>query len=174
MAEGACGWGPESPKVSVIIAAYCPGEAVHRVIDSLDAQTLPQRDFEVIFVDDGSPDDTFARLQGFAATRPNMRVLRIKNSGWPSRPRNTGIEHARGEYLLFMDHDDSLFPDGLRRAYEFAADNHARYPQPQGKQDERCLVGYVEPDGRQYLECIDRMGIDRMLPMVPHNCIAGS
>ena len=101
MAEGACGWGPESPKVSVIIAAYCPGEAVHRVIDSLDAQTLPQRDFEVIFVDDGSPDDTFARLQGFAATRPNMRVLRIKNSGWPSRPRNTGIEHARGEYLLF-------------------------------------------------------------------------
>ena len=115
----------QAPKVSVIIAAYRPGEAVHRVIDSLDAQTLPQDEFEVIFVDDGSPDDTYARLQGFAATRPNMQVYRIENSGWPSRPRNVGIGHARGEYVLFMDHDDSLFPDGLRRAYEYAKLNGA-------------------------------------------------
>ena len=57
----------EAPKVSVIIASYCPGGGLNRVIDSLDAQTLPQDEFEVIFVDDGSPDDTYARLEQIAS-----------------------------------------------------------------------------------------------------------
>ena len=79
---------PPTPKISVVVAAYCPGPAIHRVIDSLDAQTLPQSEFETIIVDDGSPDDTFEQLQALAATRPNLTVTRIENSGWPSRPRN--------------------------------------------------------------------------------------
>ena len=49
----------ENPKISVIVAAYRPGEGLDGVISSLDAQTLPQDEFETIFVDDGSPDDTF-------------------------------------------------------------------------------------------------------------------
>ena len=73
-----------APRLTVIIAAYQPGDAFQRVIDSLDAQTLPQDEFETIVVDDGSPDDTFERLTALAATRPNLRVERIPNSGWPS------------------------------------------------------------------------------------------
>jgi glycosyltransferase involved in cell wall biosynthesis len=158
----------QAPKVSVIIAAYRPGEAVHRVIDSLDAQTLPQDEFEVIFVDDGSPDDTYARLQGFAATRPNMQVYRIENSGWPSRPRNVGIGHARGEYVLFMDHDDSLFPDGLRRAYEYAIETDADLLSPKESKTNDPWWGLSRlTDGNVPNALVDG-GVERLLPMVPH------
>src|SRR3954467_9805424 len=115
----------KAKKVSVVIATYRPGDALNRVVESLDAQTLPQDEFEVIYVDDGSPDDTYVRLQQIAGTRPNTRIFQIPNSGWPSRPRNVGISNSRGEYVMFMDHDDALFPDGLRRAYEYAAENDA-------------------------------------------------
>lgn len=107
-------------KVSVVVATYSPGTGLDRLVRSLDAQTLPADEFEVIFVDDGSPDDTVERLGAIAATRPNVRVERIENSGWPSRPRNIGTDLARGEYVLFMDHDDELYPDALRAAVEFA------------------------------------------------------
>jgi len=107
-------------KVSVIVPAYCPGEGLSRVIASLDAQSMDQAEFESVFVDDGSPDDTRARLDELARERPNMRVTTIPNSGWPSRPRNVGLEMARGDYVVFMDHDDELYPHGLEDAWSFA------------------------------------------------------
>ena len=112
-------------KVSVIVPTYKPGNGLDRVIASLDGQTLPQDEFETIFVDDGSPDDTLERLQGLAETRPNMRVTSIPNSGWPSRPRNVGLDMARGEYVVFMDHDDEIYPRGLEAGYEVGAKNQA-------------------------------------------------
>ncbi|MER7797225.1 glycosyltransferase family 2 protein [Microbacterium sp. NPDC096154] len=109
-----------NPRISVVVATYRPGAGLDRVLASLDAQTLPARDFEVVFVDDGSPDATFERLQRLERERANVRAVRIENSGWPSRPRNVGIEMARGDYVLFMDHDDELYPDGLRAALALA------------------------------------------------------
>ncbi|WP_157421654.1 glycosyltransferase [Agromyces sp. Leaf222] len=109
-----------TPRVSVVVATYSPGAGLDRLVASLDAQTLPADEFEVIFVDDGSPDDTADRLQAIASTRPNVRVERIENSGWASRPRNVGADLATGEYVLFMDHDDELYPDALRAAAAFA------------------------------------------------------
>lgn len=112
-------------KVSVIVPTYSPGDGLDRVVRSLDAQTMEQDDFEVLLIDDGSPDDTFARLQGLASERPNYVVRQIDNSGWPSRPRNVGLDLARGEYVVFMDHDDFLYPDGLRAAYAYAVAQRA-------------------------------------------------
>jgi glycosyltransferase involved in cell wall biosynthesis len=112
-------------KVSLIVPTYCPGEGIHHVIDSLDAQTMPQDEFEVVLVDDGSPDDTVERLQGFAADRPNLRVIPIEHSGWPSRPRNVGLDAAAGEFVVFMDHDDRIYPGGLRAVYDFAVAEQA-------------------------------------------------
>lgn len=112
-------------KVSVIVATYCSGSGLDRVIRSLDGQSMPSDDFEVIFIDDGSPDDTYARLKRIQRRRTNMKIAQIANSGWPSRPRNLAIEMAEGEYLLFMDHDDELSPDALYRAYELGHRNHA-------------------------------------------------
>ena len=106
-------------KVSVIVAAYNSDQAgLERLVRSLDAQTLPRGDFEVLFVDDGSTDDTRERLHAFAQTRPHFVIHGIPNSGWSSRPRNVGVSMARGAYVLFMDHDDELYPEALSRAYE--------------------------------------------------------
>ena len=115
---------PDTPLVSVVVATYCPGEGLDRLVHSIDRQTLPQSDFEFIYVDDGSPDDTWEHLQAIKSTRPNVIVERIPNSGWPSRPRNIGTDIARGEFVFFMDHDDQIFPDGLRAATTFGIENN--------------------------------------------------
>ncbi|MFT4296434.1 MAG: glycosyltransferase [Micropruina sp.] len=151
-----------------MVPAYRSGAGIDRVIGSLDAQTLPAAEFEVIVVDDGSPDDTFQHLQELAATRPNLIVDRIENSGWPSRPRNVGTRRARGEYLLFMDHDDSLYPDALRRAYEYAHQVGADLLNvKESKTSDAWWCMPALADGNS-AEVKQQGRIDRLLPMVPH------
>jgi glycosyltransferase involved in cell wall biosynthesis len=157
--------------VSVIVATYRPGDALSRVLDSVDAQTLPADEFEVLFVDDGSPDDTFERLQRIAATRPNVVALQVEHSGWPSRPRNVGIERARGEYLVFMDHDDSLYPDALRRAYEFASENDADVVAVKELKSNDVwwsTTALAEGNLANALHVPGIPPIDRLRPMMPH------
>ena len=158
----------EAPKVSIIVATYSPGDALSRVIDSLDAQTMPQAQFETIFVDDGSPDDTHARLQQLATTRPNMQVHRIENSGWPSRPRNVGIEAAKGEYLVFMDHDDSLYPDALRSAYEFAKANHSDVVSPKESKTDDSWWQMEFAVAQNLPDVTHDRGVRNLTPLVPH------
>ncbi|WP_375476604.1 glycosyltransferase [uncultured Jatrophihabitans sp.] len=106
--------------MSVIVATYnSEPAALTKLVDSIAAQPMAARDVEIVFVDDGSTDDTRDRLAEIARARANVVVRSIENSGWASRPRNVGIEIARGEYLLFMDHDDELVAGGLAAAYEF-------------------------------------------------------
>ena len=108
-------------KVSVVVPVYNPGEYFGACIDSLTSQSLPADEFEVICVDDGSTDDTPARLDELAATYPHIRVIHQPNSGWPGQPRNVGLDAARGEYVFFCDHDDWLGTEALERLYEFAS-----------------------------------------------------
>lgn len=111
-------------KVSVVIATYRSGAALtERVMRSLDAQTLPTDEWEVLLVDDGSGDGTVDLLHQLAAERPHVRVHEIEHSGWPSRPRNTGIDLARGTYVCFMDHDDALYPEALELATAYALEH---------------------------------------------------
>lgn len=158
----------DHPRISVIIAAYRPGDGFLRVIESLDAQTLPQDEFETIVIDDGSPDDTFEQLQRHAATRPNMTVRRIENSGWPSRPRNLATEMARGEWVLYMDHDDSLYPDALRRAAEYAAETNADLLSPKESKTSDVWWGMPALAHGNLPNALTGAGIDALLPMVPH------
>ncbi|MBD5786366.1 glycosyltransferase family 2 protein [Cellulosimicrobium terreum] len=102
----------------MVVPTYRSGAGLDRLVASVDEQDLQ---VEIVFVDDGSPDDTFERVCRIAADRANVRAEQIPASGWPSRPRNVGTRLARGEYVLYMDHDDFLMPGGLRPAYEFAA-----------------------------------------------------
>jgi glycosyltransferase involved in cell wall biosynthesis len=112
-------------KVSVVVPVYNTGRYVDECAPSLLGQSLPADEYEVIYVDDGSTDDTLARLQKLAAEHPNVRVYTQPNSGWPGKPRNVGMEHARGEYIQFVDHDDTLGPEALERLYEHAKRNNA-------------------------------------------------
>lgn len=105
-------------KVSVVVPVYNPGDYLNRCVDSLLAQSLDPAEYEAVFVDDGSTDGTGDRLDALAAAHANVRVVHIPNSGWPGKPRNVGIETARGEYVQFVDQDDTLAPEALERLYD--------------------------------------------------------
>jgi glycosyltransferase involved in cell wall biosynthesis len=112
-------------KVSVVVPVYNPGRYIDRCIRSILDQSLPDHEFEAIFVDDGSTDGTPARLDALAARHPHIRVIHQENSGWPGKPRNVGISAARGEYVFFLDDDDELGSHALERMYAMAVRNGA-------------------------------------------------
>ncbi|MGV9195195.1 glycosyltransferase family 2 protein [Microbacterium sp. MC2] len=154
-------------KVSVIVPTYRSGEGLDRLVESLDAQTMSPSDFEVIFVDDGSPDDTYDRLLEIRSLRPHVRVERIENSGWPSKPRNVGTDLARGEYVAYMDHDDLLYPDALRAAYEFAKQHEADVVN--GKEARTHDASWAIDTYRADLaQSTDRTDQHPLIPMNPH------
>ncbi|MFJ9122112.1 glycosyltransferase family 2 protein [Streptomyces sp. NPDC102394] len=112
-------------KVSVIVPVYNPGPYIEDCIASLLEQSLPPDEYEAVFVDDGSTDGTPARLDELAAKDPRVRVIHQENSGWSGKPRNVGIEAARGEYVMFVDNDDSLGTEALERMYGYGKANGA-------------------------------------------------
>lgn len=114
---------PSAPKVSVVVPVFDPGPHMDELITSLLGQTMAPGDFEVIFVDDGSTDGTGARLDRLAAEHAHFQVVHIPNSGWPSRPRNLGIDRARGRYVQFADNDDWFGTEALQRLYAYAEEN---------------------------------------------------
>ncbi|HVU91544.1 MAG TPA: glycosyltransferase family A protein, partial [Jatrophihabitans sp.] len=108
-------------RVSVIVAVYNTGEYIEPLLASLREQTLPADEYEVILVDDGSTDEwTIARIDREAAEQPNVTVRHEPNSGWPGRPRNVGMDAARGRYVFFADHDDWFGVEALERMAAYA------------------------------------------------------
>jgi glycosyltransferase involved in cell wall biosynthesis len=93
------------PKISIVIPTYNRGNLIEESIRSALEQDAPVH--EVLVVDDGSEDDTKAVVGRFPATR--VRYLAKKHSGTPET-RNAGILQAEGEFLLWLDSDDVLFP----------------------------------------------------------------
>ncbi|QPZ39409.1 glycosyltransferase family 2 protein [Paramicrobacterium chengjingii] len=156
-----------SPKVSVVIPTYCSGERINDVVRSLDSQKLPKAEFEVLFIDDGSADDTVSVLNRIASARPNVRVFELEHSGWPSTSRNYGIEKARGEYILFMDHDDELYPDSLSQGYAFASRNSADVlngKEARTDQPKWALDTYIA----DFDNAIGRTDVHPLVPTNPH------
>jgi glycosyltransferase involved in cell wall biosynthesis len=109
--------------VSVVVPVYNPGEHIEPCIRSLLRQTMPTDRLELIFVDDGSTDQTPARLDRLAAEHPHVRVIHEENSGWAGKPRNTGVRVASGDYIQFVDQDDWLGDEALQRLHRFAVAN---------------------------------------------------
>jgi glycosyltransferase involved in cell wall biosynthesis len=98
----------DSGLVSIIVPTYDRAELLRSTLDSLMAQTYSN--FEVIVVDDGSPND---KTKVICESYPKIKYLRINNSGGPARPRNEGIRYASGAYIAFTDDDDLWVPHKL-------------------------------------------------------------
>lgn len=111
--------------VSVVVPAHNSSRGIRHGLDSLRRQTFARERFEVVYVDDGSTDGTGELLDAEVSGEPNFSVVHIDNSGWPGRPRNIGLQHARGRYVLFMDDDDRLGPEALARLYHRASQDRA-------------------------------------------------
>jgi glycosyltransferase involved in cell wall biosynthesis len=103
--------------VSVVIPAFNAGRYIEEALDSVFRQTYAS--MEVIVVDDGSTDDTTARLEPY---RSRIRYLSQANAG-PGAARNRGIECSSGDYLAFLDADDVWQPEKLQIQLEVAARN---------------------------------------------------
>ena len=104
-----------SPRVSVVIPAYNVAPFIAETLDSVLAQTF--RDYEIVVVNDGSPD-TAALEQQLTGYFDAIVYLRQANGG-AARARNTGIEHARGDLIAFLDGDDVWRPEYLREQIEY-------------------------------------------------------
>jgi len=112
--------------VSVVVPFFNPGANIEDCLTSLVEQTLSPDRFEVILVDDGSTDGSDARVDGWVERYPDlMTVHHIAASGGPARPRNIGVDVARGRYVQFLDSDDTLAPRALERQLEVADDSAA-------------------------------------------------
>lgn len=108
------------PKVSVVIPMYNVAQYINEALDSVLAQTFT--DFEVICVDDGSPDNAVALVCEY--DDPRITVLRQKNRGL-SGARNSGIAAARGQYVALLDADDRWDPNKLQAHVEHLDANPA-------------------------------------------------
>lgn len=110
----------KKPLVSVIVPIFNGSQYVENLFLTLTQQIF--KDFEVIIVDDGSSDDTFQQIQKEirACKKLNVRVIRSSHRGLAAT-RNIGIRSSMGEYLTFLDCDDSWQDNKLKKQVEFIA-----------------------------------------------------
>lgn len=107
--------------ISVIVPVYKVEPYLRRCVDSILAQTYT--DFELILVDDGSPDSCGAICDEYAGKDSRVRVIHQENGGL-SAARNAGIDLARGEYLTFVDSDDWVHSEYLAYLYRAIQDKN--------------------------------------------------
>ena len=112
-----------NPSVSIIVPVYNAEKTIRRCSESILHQSCG--DFELLVVDDGSPDSSGAICDAYAAGDARVRVFHKENGG-VSAARNLALEQARGKYIQFLDSDDWITPDAtlllLRAAEEHEAD----------------------------------------------------
>jgi len=104
----------EFPLISVIVPAYNAEKWLKECADSVLGQSYPH--WELIIVDDGSTDGTGQLARELAREKENIHTIHTENGG-VCRARNTGMDAAAGEYIVFLDADDLLLPHALQTLY---------------------------------------------------------
>jgi len=106
------------PYLSIIIPAYKDAGILSRLLDSIFA-THDFKDFEVLVIDDCSPDDTKRVVelykQGLPAGGRGLKYFRLRKNSGPAKARNEGVKRAKGKIILFLDADVQCFPDTIVR-----------------------------------------------------------
>jgi len=105
----------DKPIISIIVPIYKVEPQIEKCLSSIKEQTLTN--FEVILVDDGSPDNCGKICDEVAATDARFRVIHQENGGI-SNARNNGLAIVRGEYIGFVDPDDYIAPDMYEKLYK--------------------------------------------------------
>ena len=131
-------------KLSIVVPVYKVERFLDKCIESVLAQTFT--DFELILVDDGSPDNCGKMCDEWAAKDERIRVIHKKNGGL-SDARNAGIEAAKGDYIGLVDSDDYIKPD----MFEVLVGNLEKY------QADISMCGYADV----YVNRIRKDNLDR-------------
>lgn len=107
-------------KVSVIVPIYNVEKYIGECVQSVMKQTL--KDIEILCVNDGTPDNSMDIVKKLAKADERIEIINKENGGLSSA-RNAGLEHAKGEYVLFLDSDDYLIPEALEELYKYVSEN---------------------------------------------------
>ncbi len=129
------------PKISIIVPVYRAEAVLPTCVESVFAQTF--QDWELLLVDDGSPDKSGRLCDEYAARDPRVRVFH-KGNGGVSSARNLGMREARGEYLFFIDADDWIDAKAFERLWTALEEA--------GADSAGCAHWNVEPGGRRWAE----------------------
>lgn len=105
------------PIISIVVPVYNAQHYLDECMASLIGQTF--QSIEMVCVDDGSSDDSLSMLQSYAAKDSRVRVFGKENGG-ASSARNYGLDHVRGDYVMFVDADDFIAPQTCQVLYDTA------------------------------------------------------
>ena len=143
------------PRLSIVVPVYKVEKYLSKCIDSILSQTFT--DFELILVDDGSPDHCGEICDKYADKDERIKVIHQKNKG-VSAARNAALDLAEGTYLGFVDSDDWIEPDMFQSMVEFADEKKAdivicgvNYCEDSGSFIRRGLIGNDEFDREKLL-----------------------
>lgn len=134
------------PLVSVIIPTYKRTDYLKLTLHSVLNQTF--KDFEIIVVDDGTPNDENLLL---CQTFNKVKYIKIENSGGPARPRNIGIRESKGKYIAFVDDDDLWLSNKLEKQLAIL-ENHPEFGLV------HCCCQVIDEKGIEKKEIIGRPG----------------
>lgn len=112
----------ENPQISIIVPVYNVEKYLDECIQSILSQSL--KDFELLLVDDGSPDNCPHLCDEYAKKDPRVVPLHKPNGG-QSDARNFGLDYAKGQYITFIDSDDMIAKDSLEILYNVIVENDA-------------------------------------------------
>ena len=104
-------------KLSIIIPVYNVEKYVGRCIESCLDQDLPKDQYEVLVVNDGTKDNSVAVVEKYITPENNVTLIHRENGGL-SAARNTGLQHAQGEYVWFVDSDDWITESALTAIFD--------------------------------------------------------
>lgn len=107
--------------VSIVTPVYNAERFIEKTINSVQAQTYEQ--FEMILVDDCSPDDSAAVIKNLAALDTRIKYVKLEENAGAAVARNTGLEYAKGQYIAFIDSDDVWKPEKLAKQIAFMKKN---------------------------------------------------
>lgn len=111
-----------SIKVSIIVPVYKVEDYIHRCMNSLLSQNFSS--YEIILVDDGSPDNCGVICDNYAKQNNHVKVIHKSNGGLSSA-RNAGLLEAHGDYVFFVDSDDWISSDAISTLYSIASKSNA-------------------------------------------------
>lgn len=142
-------------KVSIIIPVYNVSDYIERCLQSVMNQTY--KDLECIVVDDCSTDDSYEKCQKLLESykgEVNFHLFHFQENKGVSIARNIGMEHAKGEYLYFMDSDDAIAPDCIELMVQ-KVKQHPGVELVQGKMKSIPMRAYYNTDRYDHIDYID-------------------
>ena len=112
-------------KFSFILPCYNVEKYIGRCLDSILNQDIPHSEYEIICVNDCSPDNLSNVVRQYQQRYPNIVLIEHTENKTAGGARNTGIEHAKGEYIWFVDPDDQIMPNSLKSLWNNVREDKA-------------------------------------------------